>query len=263
MLNHALPASPKTSANHISGLTNDSVRAAHEFAATANDLRALAASPKQSGADRAHLGAAAGHIDAAAKALPQSAPKRLPITIGIGEPFTTTLTVSAYFALLFTLPILIYQAYAFILPALNERERRVALPLMAVAPVLFIGGVFFAYLLVLPPAVRFLQGYNSRSFDILGVGLAFQMPIGLLALQRVGAIGASTLTRHWRYAVVIMAVIAAALPGVDPVTTALEMVPLVLLYLLSIVLLRIADRRSAARAAADLERVDDDPDSIP
>jgi sec-independent protein translocase protein TatC len=275
VLNHALPASPKTSANHISGLTNDSVKAAHEFAATANDLRALAASPTQSGADKALLGAAAGHIDAAAKALPQSAPKRLPITIGIGEPFTTTLTVSAYFALLFTLPILIYQAYAFILPALNQRERRVALPLMATAPVLFIGGVFFAYLLVLPPAVRFLQGYNSQSFDILvqaktyytfeiltmlGVGLAFQMPIGLLALQRIGAIGASTLTRHWRYAVVIIAVIAAALPGVDPVTTALEMVPLILLYLLSIVLLTIADRRSAARAAADLERIDDEPD---
>jgi sec-independent protein translocase protein TatC len=130
---------------------------------------------------------------------------------------------------------------------------------------------------VLPPAVRFLQGYNSQNFDILvqaktyysfeiltmlGVGLAFQMPIGLLALQRIGAIGASTLTRHWRYAVVIIAVIAAALPGVDPVTTALEMVPLVLLYLLSIVLLTIADRRSAARAAADLERIDD-PDLTP
>jgi sec-independent protein translocase protein TatC len=275
VLNHALPASPKTSANHISGLTNGAVRAAREFAATAGNLRALAASPTQSAGDRALLSSAAGHLATAAKALPQSAPKRLPITIGIGEPFTTTLTVSAYFALLFALPILIYQAYAFILPALNKDERRVALPLMAVAPVLFIGGVFFAYMLVLPPAVRFLQGYNSQSFDILvqaktyysfeiltmlGVGLAFQMPIGLLALQRIGAISASTLTRHWRYAVVIIAIIAAALPGVDPVTTALEMVPLLLLYVLSIVMLRIADRRSAARAAADLDQTGDEPD---
>ena len=190
------------------------------------------------------------------------------MTLGIGEPFTTTLTVAAYFALLFTLPILIYQAYAFVIPALNPRERRVALPVMAVAPVLFISGVVFAYLVVLPPAVHFLQGYNSSHFDILvqakayysfeiitmlAIGLAFQLPMGLLALQRIGVINGRTLTRHWRYAVVIIAVIAAAMPGADPVTTGLETLPLVLLYLASIVLLRIADRRAAAREAAEME----------
>jgi sec-independent protein translocase protein TatC len=131
--------------------------------------------------------------------------------------------------------------------------------------------VAFAYVLVLPPAVRFLQGYNSQNFDILvqaktyytfeiftmlGIGLIFQLPLGLLGLQRVGAINASTLTRHWRYATVIMAVIAAALPGADPVSTGLEMLPLVVLYLASIVMLRIADRRSAARVAADTTAVD-------
>ena len=147
----------------------------------------------------------------ASKSLPQTTPKRLPITIGIGEPFTTTLTVAAYFALLFALPVLIYEGYAFVIPALAPQERRVALPLMAVAPVLFLAGVAFAYFLVLPPAVRFLQGYNSQNFDILvqaktyytfeiftmlGVGLVFQLPIGLLGLQRVGVISASTLTNR-------------------------------------------------------------------
>jgi len=145
---------------------------------------------------------------------------------------------------------------------------------MAIAPVLFLGGVAFAYFLVLPPAVRFLQGYNSQNFDILvqaktyytfeiftmlGIGLMFQLPLGLLGLQRIGAINASTLTRHWRYATVIMAVIAAALPGADPVTTGLEMLPLVVMYLASIVMLRIADRRSASRLAAattDVDRFD-------
>jgi sec-independent protein translocase protein TatC len=138
---------------------------------------------------------------------------------------------------------------------------------MAVAPLLFLTGVAFAYFVVLPPAVHFLQGYNSQNFDILvqaktyyafevltmaGIGLAFQLPLGLLALQRLGAINASTLTRNWRYAVVIIAVIAAAMPGADPVTTGLEMLPLVLLFLASIVLLKIADRRAAARAAREL-----------
>lgn len=273
LLNHSLPASPKTAANHLSGLTNSSVKAAKYLERAAAKMQALGASHTQSASDRALFGGVATDIGEAAKALPQATPQRLPITTGVGEPFTTTLTVAAYFALLLSLPILIYQAYAFIVPALKPEERRVALPLIALAPLLFIVGVVFAYVMVLPPAVRFLQGYNSQSFDILvqakplysfeiltmlGVGLAFQLPIGLLALQQVGIVNASTLTRHWRYAVVIIAVIAAALPGVDPVTTALEMVPLILLYLISIVMLRFADRRALKRAAAELHDPDDD-----
>ena len=139
--------------------------------------------------------------------------------------------------------------------------------MLLTAPVLFLVGVLFAFFVVLPPAVHFLQGYNSQQFDILvqaktyytfqiftmlGIGLVFQLPLGLLALQRLGAINARTLTSNWRYAVVIMAVIAAAMPGADPVTTGLEMLPLVVLYLASIVMLKIADRRAAARAARDL-----------
>ena len=76
-------------------------------------------------------------------------------------------------------------------------------------------------------------------------------PGGLLALHRLGVINGNTLTKHWRYATVIIAVIAAAMPGADPVTTGLEALPLVVLFLLSIVLLKIADRRAAARAAKE------------
>jgi sec-independent protein translocase protein TatC len=98
--------------------------------------------------------------------------------------------------------------------------------------------------------------YTFEIFTMLGIGLTFQLPLGLLGLQRIGAINASTLTRHWRYATVIMAVIAAALPGADPVTTGLEMLPLVVLYLASIVMLRIADRRSASHLAGSTTDVD-------
>jgi sec-independent protein translocase protein TatC len=276
VLNHALPNAPKTTANHLSGLTNDSVSAAKGLAKGGAAATALAQSPTLSAADRQTIAQLAQGLTEAAKALPQSTPKRLPITIGIGEPFATTITVAFYFALLFALPVLIYQGYAFVLPAFTRRERRVALPLMLLAPVLFIIGVFFTYFLVLPPAVRFLQGYNSESFDILvqaktyysfeilamlGLGVAFQLPLGLLAFQRLGVINARTLTRHWRYAVLGIAVIAAALPGPDPVTTGLEMLPLLVLYLLSIVLLKIADRRAAARAAADMQPFDDGLDA--
>jgi sec-independent protein translocase protein TatC len=235
---------------------------------TAGALNSLAASANNPAAAQ-QLRAGAQGLAQAANTLPQTpATQEKPITIGVGEPFTTTLTVAAYFALLFTLPMLIYQAYAFVIPALNPKERRVAFPVMAVAPILFISGVVFAYLVVLPPAVHFLQGYNSSHFDILvqakayysfeiitmlAIGLAFQLPLGLLALQRIGVINGRTLTKHWRYAVVIIAVIAAAMPGADPVTTGLETLPLVILYLASIVLLRIADRRAAAREAAEMD----------
>ncbi len=138
---------------------------------------------------------------------------------------------------------------------------------MIAAPVLFVIGVVFTYLVVLPPAVRFLQGYNANQFQALvqakplysfevltmaAIGLAFQMPIGLFGLRQLGMINGSTLTRHWRYATVIIAVIAAAMPGADPVTTALETAPLVILFLASIVLLKFADRREAKRAANEL-----------
>jgi sec-independent protein translocase protein TatC len=121
--------------------------------------------------------------------------------------------------------------------------------------------------MVLPPAVHFLQGYNNSDFQILvqaktyyrfemlimlGIGLAFQLPLVLLALQRIGVISSKTLTGNWRYAVVVIAVIVAALPGVDPVTMFFETLPLVILYGVSIVLLHIGERRLAKREAAEL-----------
>jgi sec-independent protein translocase protein TatC len=264
-LNRALPDTPATSQNHISGLTGDSVNERKGLLKAAAADKQLAVSTANPALKQSYLQAAAG-LTEAAQALPSSTGKRLPITIGVGEPFTTTLTVAAYFALLITLPVLLYQVYAFVIPALNPEEKSVALPVVLAAPALFLAGAAFAYFFVLPPAVHFLQGYNSQNFDILvqaktyykfqiftmlGVGLAFQLPLALLALHRLGVINGSTLTKHWRYATVIMAVIAAAMPGADPVSTAFEMLPLVVLYLASIVMLKIADRRAAARAATE------------
>ncbi len=275
LLNSPLPSSAHTAANHLGGLTNDSVKESRDISGTAAAFKRLSLSSDLSLQDRALFALAATKLQDAAKVLPQSSPKKLPITIGVGEPFTTTLKVCLYFALLFTLPVLLYEAYAFVIPALSPKERRVALPIMLAAPALFVIGVVFAFLVVLPPAVRFLQGYNSTNFDALvqasplysfeiltmaGIGLAFQLPIGLLGLQRLGVINGSTLTRHWRYATVIIAVIAAAMPGVDPVTTGLETLPMVILFLLSIVMLKIVDRHDAKQALAELTAVDAEPD---
>jgi sec-independent protein translocase protein TatC len=267
VLNAPLP----TPHSYLAKLPHATGHQARDLARAATYLRGLANSPTQSAGDRAQFAGAAAALGSAAKALPRGPSKPTPITIGVGEPFTTTLTVSFYFAILVSLPLLLYEAYAFLLPALTRSERRVAMPLMALAPVLFVAGVVFTYAIVLKPAVHFLQGYNSQNFDalvqarqlydfeimVMGlIGLAFQMPLVLLGLDYLGVINSRTLIKQWRYAVVLIAVIAAALPGPDPITTALETVPLIALYLLSIVLLKITDRRLATRAQAELATID-------
>lgn len=268
LLNNRLPPASHTSPNHIGGLTNDNVKESRALAGLGSSLQSLADSGGHFTAQQQTLLSQAAHYSTdASKALPHQAPPNVPITIGVGEPFTTTLTVCFYFALLITLPILLYEAYAFTIPALSPEERRVATPVMLAAPILFITGVVFTYIVVLPAAIRFLQGYNADQFNALvqakplyyfevvtmgAIGLAFQMPLALLGLRQLGVINGSTLTRHWRYATVILAVVAAAMPGSDPVTTGLETLPLVILFIASIVMLKLADRRDAKRAAAAL-----------
>lgn len=244
------------------------------FTAAARALRILAQGDNLTPAQQRQLTAAATDVAQAAAALPRTTPPRVPITIGVGEPFTVTLTVAAYFALLFSLPILLYQLYAFVLPAFSPRERRVALPMMLMVPFLFLAGVAFGYFLVLPPAISFLQNFNNTNFDVLlqakdyyrfavlamlSTGLIFQLPVGLLAVNAVGIVSAHQLRSSWRYAVVVIAITAAVLPGVDPVTTTILMVPLLLLYGLSILLLTFADRRRGKRDdAAELVAYDGD-----
>ena len=235
-----------------------------KIASTAQELARSAANEPELREQAEALSAAA---TAAAEATPRGSPRR-PVTLGVGEPLTATLTVALYAALLITLPLLLYQAYAFVLPAFSPNERQVALPLMLLVPFLFYAGVVFAYYVVLPAAVDFLQNFNDDSFDVLlqardyykfsvmvlaAMGALFQMPIVILAITRMGILTPSQLRKHRRYAILVIAVIAALLPGGDPVTMLLIMLPIVLLYEVSILLASLLDRRAARRAAAEAE----------
>jgi sec-independent protein translocase protein TatC len=226
-------------------------------------FRALAADDGLSADSRAMLRRAQESAAATAAATPELSAKR-PVTLGVGEPFTATFKVAAYAALLLAMPLLLYQAYAFVLPAFSPREREVALPLLLGVPFLFIAGVVFAYYLVLPPAINFLQNFNDDSYDILlqardfysfeilvliAMGVLFQIPIGILAATRLGVITPQQLRSGRRYAIVIIAIIAALLPGQDPVTMLILAAPLVVLYEGSILFAALLDRR-AARARA-------------
>lgn len=174
-----------------------------------------------------------------------------PITLGPAEGFTTTLMNAAYFALVISAPIILYELYAFVLPAFSPKERRVATPLLVLVPVLFIAGVVFCYFVVLGPALHFLLNFNADEFNtqvrakdyysfvsllMIAMGLGFQIPVGVLAACKLGITDAQKLRRNRRYAIVVIVVLASLLPTLDPVTLLLESLPFYLLYELSILL---------------------------
>ena len=242
------------------------------LAATAPALRGvgdsldrLARTPGVSAADRAaiarqtrELQRTAALLNDAARARPTNT-ARQPVTLGVTEPFVTTFTVAGYAALLLCLPFILYQAYAFVLPAFTPQERRVALPLMLMVPALFIAGVAFGYFVALPRAIGFLQNFNDDNFDILiqasqyyrfsiillaVIGLLFQIPVGVLAITRMGLVSARQLSKNRGYVILLLAIVAAiATPTPDPVTMLIAMAPLVVLFELSVLLARIFERR--------------------
>ena len=187
-----------------------------------------------------------------------------PVTLGIGEPFTTTVTICFVFALILTLPFLLLQAYAFLAPALEPADRRRMRPLVLAIPFLFVAGVLFGYFVVVPAAVRFFQNFNSSEFNVLvqtslyykfaaatvlAMGLLFEVPVAIVAVTQVGLITPRRLRHSRRYAVLACGLVAAALPG-DAVTMLLETVPLYLLCEVGVLLASFADRRARARAAS-------------
>ena len=181
--------------------------------------------------------------------LPSNIPE--PITFGVTEAFTTTVTNSAYAAILIALPVILYELYAFLLPAFSPRERRIATPMLLLVPLLFIAGVLFCYFVVLPPAIKFLLNFNADQFNtqvrardyysfvtltMAAMGIGFQLPVGIVVAVRAGLTTPQKLRKNRRYAFLACAVVAALLPTIDPVTMLLETAPLYALFELSILL---------------------------
>jgi sec-independent protein translocase protein TatC len=180
---------------------------------------------------------------------PLPADKRKPITLSPLEPFTTSVMVTFYAAVVITLPVLFWQVWSFLAPAFEERHQRSMSVLVAFAAALALGGLAFGYWIILPAAIHFLTGYDSSHFDIqirakdyysfasmllLAVALAFEIPVFVLGLVRLRILSARRLRRGWRVGIFSMVVLGVLLPGVDPVSTTLSCAVLVALYGLSI-----------------------------
>lgn len=187
--------------------------------------------------------------------LPEGTPL---VTLGVTEPFTTSLKVSFYAALAICLPILLWQVWAFLAPAVDRTAQRVISVLVLFATVLFACGIAFSYTIVLPKALDFLVSYDSELYEeqirasyflsfvtvmLLASGVAFLMPIFVLGLVRLGVVSSSKLRRNRRIGMVAMLAFAILLPTVDPVSLALEVVPLMILFELSIWLAVFMERR--------------------
>jgi len=180
------------------------------------------------------------------------------VTLGVTEPFTTSVKVSFIAAIAIALPILLWQAWAFLAPAVEPHFERVILVFVLLAMTLFVCGVLFMYYIVLPRALDFLTSYDDNIYDIqirasyyysfaamtlLAGGLAFLMPIFVLALVRLRVLTSDRLRKNRRIAYVVLLVFAILLPTVDPISLAFETIPLLVLYEMSVWLSVLMERR--------------------
>jgi sec-independent protein translocase protein TatC len=180
------------------------------------------------------------------------------VTLGVTEPFFTSIKVSFLTALAVALPVLLWQLWSFLAPAVEEHTQRIVSAFVALGTALFVGGAAFAYLIVLPRAIPFLVEFDEALYDtqvrasyyftfvtlvLFGMGIMFELPIFVLALVRLGVLTSGRLRRNRRIGYLVVVVFAVLLPTVDPVSLAFELVPLLLLYELSIWLSVLMERR--------------------
>jgi sec-independent protein translocase protein TatC len=184
------------------------------------------------------------------------------LAIGVAEPFTVTLTVCVYAGFLVAMPVILWQVWAFFAPAFAPNIERRVLGLFAMAIALALAGIAFGYWVLLPRAIHWLTDYDSRHFAhliqaksyysfvstiLLGLVVVFQLPLVVLGLVAIGVMTSRGLRKHRRLGYFIVAAVALALPGPDPVTTFLELLPMWALFEGSIWLAVLFERRQPAR----------------
>jgi sec-independent protein translocase protein TatC len=183
-----------------------------------------------------------------------------------GDPFQITLTAAIAIGVLLALPVILYQLWAFLAPALYKNERRLVVPVLFGAIALFMGGVSLSFYVVLPLAVEWLMGFQTASltpmitaseyFDFavsmsLAFGICFELPIVILALAALGIVTPQLLNRYRRHAIVVCVIVGAFLTPGDLIWTTIAMaVPLYFLYEISVALTYLMYRRRARREAA-------------
>ncbi len=202
-------------------------------------------------------------LDWLARPLPPG--HRQVVAFGVTEPFSVSIAVSLYAGILFALPVILWQLWSFLAPALDPAAERRILLMAAFGVVMAAAGLAFGYGILLPRAIHFLTGYDTTHFRLLirassyysfvvtvllGIVCVFETPLVVLALVNLGVLSSATLRRNRRKGYMIVSVVALALPGPDPVTTLLELLPMLALFEGSIWLAAFAERRAAKLSVA-------------
>ena len=193
-------------------------------------------------------------------------------TLSPTEGIQTYFRVALISGVTLAMPWILYQFWRFISPGLHEHERKYVYIFVPSATLLFLLGVAFAWFVLLPSAIDFLSTFMLQIFSaewtsqeyigfatsfILWMGISFQLPLIIYFLARFGILSSAALREHWRIAIVAIAVIAAVVtPSIDPVTMLLTMLPLILLYILSIFLASFGYRQFERSMAINEESVD-------
>jgi sec-independent protein translocase protein TatC len=199
--------------------------------------------------------------------LPKS--KRHLYVKGPTDAFTTTLWISFYFGFALALPVVLWQVWAFFIPAIQKTKASLMRWLSLLAGALAVGGVTFGYFVVLPAALRFLTHYQSKQISyipfakeylgfcvhvLLAMMVVFELPVFLVGLTRLGIMTTDRLRKNRRMGYFLCGVVGMAVaPSVDPVTTTLQALPLFLLFEGSIWLCVLLDRRATRLKTAAVQ----------
>ena len=192
------------------------------------------------------------------------------IATSLTETFFTYLKIAFFAGVAVAFPVIAYQAYKFVAPGLYRNERRAFLPFLVAGPTLFIAGAAMVYYLIFPVAWRFFLGFETHGGDgvlpiqvearvseylslvlalMFAFGLCFQLPVALTLLARVGILTAAHLVKFRRYAIVLVFVVAAVLTPPDVLSQLSLAVPGIILYEVSILLIRLMERNRAKEKA--------------
>jgi sec-independent protein translocase protein TatC len=195
---------------------------------------------------------------------------------GVTEQLFTDMKLALYVGFLLTIPVLLYQVWAFVAPAVGDMGRVFTYTIISMASALFIAGVAFGYFIVLPIGTQFLLGWDTERFDpiitaqsylpfvtrfLLAFGIVFELPAATYVAAKLELVDAPLLKRYRKHAIILNTVLAAALtPGQDPYSMLLMAVPMIVMYEVSILIARYVNP-STEVTAHELAREPDEHES--
>jgi sec-independent protein translocase protein TatC len=188
--------------------------------------------------------------------------------LGPTDPFFISFKLALVVGVLLALPIVVYQIWAFVSPAMLPHERKVIVPTLYLGLLLFLTGMALAYFFALPMTLKFMLSFQTETLEqnivasaylgfvvklLLGFGAVFELPVVVLILSMLGIVNSKMLAAKRRHALVVNTILASVLtPGDVIVLTVFMMIPLVLLYEMSIALSKLVERRRARAEAGSL-----------